>query len=501
MDAAVRRILHAIDQQERIVLFGDYDVDGVTSLALLADLLRAYGSVPALFLPHRLEEGYGLSSEALARCVRQDDPQLLIAVDCGTSSVLEIAQLRAQKIDVIVVDHHEPQDELPDSILVNPKVAGAEFSYLCSAGLTFKLCHALLKTRRIDFELKDALDLVALGTVADIVPLQDDNRTMVKTGARVLARSKRPGLVKLIEAAGVKAPIMPEDIGFRLGPRLNAAGRLATAEKALQLLLTPDPLEAATLAKDLDQQNRARQEVERRIVQEAEAEISECFDPTRDAAIILGRRGWHPGVLGIVASRITRRYHRPTFIIGFEEDGSGKGSGRSIEGFNLVAALKECATDLEKFGGHEMAAGISLSETNFAAFREHFLAVARAALDDDALAPKLHLDGLLCLTEIDYQLLHWHEMLQPFGTGNRQPLFVSSGVEPAAPPRVVGERHLAMRLKQGNWQQRAIYFDGGATELPPPPWDVAYRIRADEYEGETRIQLQVHDIRAAGDFA
>ncbi len=495
---AVERIFHAIDGKEQVVLFGDYDVDGVTSLALLSEMLRAYGCRAGLFLPHRIDEGYGLSGDGIERCLRQHQPQLLIAVDCGTSSLGEIASLRGKGIDVIVLDHHEPKTELPDCLLVNPK-ASAESSlrYLCSAGVTFKLCHALLKRRRVDFDLKAALDLVALGTVADIVPLRGDNRVLVKSGAAALARSRRQGIVKLMAAAGVKPPIMPEDIGFRLGPRLNAAGRLDTAEKALRLLLTNDPLEAEELALELEAQNRQRQEVEKRIVSEAEEKLANEFHPATDAAIVLGARGWHPGVLGIVASRLSKKYYRPTIIVGFDDTGAGKGSGRSIDGCSLVAALRECSGTLDKFGGHEMAAGVALREEKMPEFRERFLAATRAQLSEDALTPRLLLDAELALRDVSFDLLHWHEMLQPFGNENPQPLFVSRAVEPASAPRMFGDRHLGLKLKQNNWHQRAIFFDSAAEPLPAPPWDVAYRIRSDVYEGETRIQLQVQALRSA----
>ena len=500
MQDAVERIFHAIDQRERIVLFGDYDVDGVTSLALLSEILRAYGSEAALFLPLRIEEGYGLSAEGVARCLRQHNPQLLIAIDCGTSSSVEIASLRTTGVDVIVLDHHEPKTELPECLLVNPKTTNSGFEYLCSVGLTFKLCHALLKTRRIDFDLKTVLDLVALGTVADIVPLQGDNRVFVKSGSAVIASSRRVGIMKLIEVAGVKPPVMPDDIGYRLGPRLNAAGRLATAEKALRLLLTDNPIEAAELARELDDQNRERQEVEKQILQQAEEELAKNFDPSRDAGIVLGARDWHPGVLGIVASRISRKYYRPTIIIGFDESGAGKGSGRSIEGCSIVHALTECDGVLEKFGGHEMAAGVSLREENLSRFREQFLEAAARQLSDDALAPRLHLDAEIGLAEINFDLLRWHEMLQPFGNGNPQPIFVCSAVEAARPPRVVGERHLDLRLKKQNAIRRAIFFDSAAAPLPPAPWDVAFRLHPNIYEGETRIDLHVRALRPAASF-
>ncbi len=453
MHDAVERIFRAIDQRQRVVLFGDYDVDGVTSLALLSEVLRAFGNEPALFLPLRIEEGYGLSAEGVARCLRQHNPELLIAIDCGTSSLAEIDSIKRAGVDVIVLDHHEPKSELPDCLLVNPKITNSGFDYLCSVGLTFKLCHALLKRRRIDFDLKTALDLVALGTVADIVPLHGDNRVFVRSGSTMIERSRRPGIAKLMEVAGVKQAVMPDDIGFR--------------------------------------------QVEKQILQQAEEELVKNFDASRDAGIVLGARGWHPGVLGIVASRISKKYYRPTIIVGFDESGAGKGSGRSIEGCSMVRALGECSGALEKFGGHEMAAGVSLREENLPKFRRQFLDAVRGQLSDEGLAPRLHLDAEIALAEINFDLLHWHEMLQPFGNGNPQPIFVSSAVEAARPPRLVGERHLELRLKQRNWHQRAIFFDGATSELPPAPWDVAFHIHTNVYEGETRIDLHVKALRSA----
>jgi single-stranded-DNA-specific exonuclease len=498
MAAAVERIVQAIDRRERIVLFGDYDVDGVTSLALLAGLLRSYGVTPELFLPLRMEEGYGLSPESIARCCEQHQPQLLIAVDCGTSSLAEIAALKDRGIDVIVLDHHEPKSALPDCVaVVNPKAAAdCAFDYLCSVGIVFKLCHALLKTRPAStFDLKANLDLVALGTVADIVPLEKENRIFVQRGMRELGNSKRPGLRKLMEIAAVRLPIAAEDIGFRLGPRLNAAGRLATAEKALRLLLTSDEKEAEELAALLDAQNRDRQAVERKICDEAEQLLEKDFDPARDAAIVLGSRDWHPGVLGIVASRLARKYHRPTILVAFDATGLGKGSGRSIEGLSLVKALEHCAAHLEKFGGHEMAAGLAVREENFPAFADAFRNAARELLSEEDLQPRLHLDHELTFSQLTGDLLRWHQALEPFGSGNRQPVFFARAVEPAVEPRVLKEKHLALRLRQQNHFRRAIFFDSALTPLPTPPWDIAFRVNADEYEGETRLQIQVEALR------
>jgi single-stranded-DNA-specific exonuclease len=499
MRVAVSRILEALNRRERIVLFGDYDVDGVTSLTLLAEMLRAYGSAPELFLPLRMEEGYGLSPESVERCFGQYRPQLLIAIDCGTSSVKEVADLQKRGVDVIVLDHHEPKSALPDCIaIVNPKTTDSGFEYLCSVGIVFKLCHALLKTRPLpEFDLKSKLELVALGTVADIVPLRGENRVLVHRGAIEIAQTSRVGLRKLMQVAGVRPPILPEDIGYRLGPRLNAAGRLSTAEKSLRLLLTHEDGEATMLAAELDRQNRERQEVEKQIFDLAIEKIEDRLDAARDAAIVVGARGWHPGVLGIVASRIARRYHRPTIVIGFDENGIGKGSGRSIEGLNLVEALSCCAERLHKFGGHEMAAGLALHEENFDLFAEEFGKTARELLTEEALQPCVRLDHELAFTEINIDFLRWHEMLQPFGSGNPQPLFLAREVEPIAPARVVNEKHLIFRLRQGDRHRRAVFFDGVTIPLPPTPWDVAFRISADEYEGETLVAMQIEAMRHA----
>jgi single-stranded-DNA-specific exonuclease len=499
MRAAVSRILEALDRRERIVLFGDYDVDGVTSLTLLEEGLRAYGRAPELFLPLRMEEGYGLSPESVERCLGQYRPQLLIAIDCGTSSVTEIADLRKRGVDVIVLDHHEPKAALPDCIaIVNPKTTDSGFDYLCSVGIVFKLCHALLKTAPLpEFDLKSRLDLVALGTVADIVPLRAENRVLVQRGAIEIGQTSRIGLRKLMQLAGVRPPILPEDIGYRLGPRLNAAGRLSTAEKSLRLLLSDDDGEATMLAAELDRQNRERQEVEKQIFDSAIEKIEGRLDVARDAAIVIGAPGWHQGVLGIVASRIARRYHRPTIVIGFDENGIGKGSGRSIEGLNLVEALSCCAERLDKFGGHEMAAGLALHEENFDLFAEAFRKAAREVLSEDALQPCVRLDHELAFTEIDIDFLRWHEMLQPFGNGNPQPLFLAREVEPVALPRVVNEKHLIFRLRQGNRHRRAVFFDGVTNPLPPTPWDIAFRICADEYDGETLVAMQIEAVRQA----
>jgi single-stranded-DNA-specific exonuclease len=398
---------------------------------------------------------------------------------------------------VIVLDHHEPKSDLPDCVaIVNPKIdPQSPFHYLCSAGIVFKLCHALLKRRPIEFDLKSKLDLVALGIVADIVPLQGENRTFVQRGAIEIARSPRPGLKRLIAVSGVRAPISPEHIGFRLGPRLNASGRLSNAQKSLQLLLTQDEAEAASLADFLESQNRERRDIEKQVFLAAEEQIGRDFDPLRDAAIVVAANGWHPGVLGIVASRISRKYHRPTIVIGFEANGIGKASGRSIEGLNLIEALQCCSGTLQKFGGHEMAAGLTMQAKDVDRFSEAFRWAARELLSDEDLQPCLRLDHELMFSDLNGDFLQWHEMLQPFGNGNPAPLFFAREVEPVAPPRVVNEKHRILRLRQGNYHRRAVYFDSADVLLPPSPWDIAFRIRADEYESETVLGIQIQAVR------
>lgn len=498
MNAAVDRLLAAVDRGERIVLYGDYDVDGVTSVALFTRVLRAYGADPKTFLPLRMEEGYGLSREGVARCLETLRPQLLVAVDCGTSSVDEIASLREAGVDVLVFDHHEPKGTLPACVaLVNPKLGGG-MEYLCSVGIVFKAAHAMLKRRPLpDFRLRDCLDLVALGTVADLVPLAGENRTLVKAGLVQLAQTQWPGLHALMEVATVRAPLTPGDVGFKLGPRMNAAGRLSTAESALELLLTADPARARQLALSLDAQNRDRRAVEDSVTKAAEAQLEEWFQPGRDAAIVVGAMGWHPGVVGIVASRIMKRHHRPALVIGFGEDGVGKGSGRSIRGLCMVTALTECGEHLVRYGGHEMAAGLTLQHSSFEAFREAFRACAGRHLSSDHLQPRLHLDAELTLAEVCEELLGQHGSLQPFGMGNPQPLFFSRGITPGAEPRIMKEKHLSLVLRQNRTECRAVWWNAAAHPLPAPPWDVAFELERNEYQGRVTAQLQVRAIRTA----
>jgi single-stranded-DNA-specific exonuclease len=381
--------------------------------------------------------------------------------------------------------------------LVNPKL-GDSFHYLCSAGIVFKACHALLKARPASgVDLREYLDIVALGTVADIVPLIGENRILVQRGLLQLEKSRWAGVRALIESAGIAPPFTPQDVGFRLGPRINAAGRLASAEQALELMLTGDHTRAQELATALSAQNRERQEVEKAIHLEAAAIVEREFSPEH-AAIIVGGDGWHPGVLGIVASRLSKAHHRATFVIGFDETGLGKGSGRSIEGLSMVKALSACAASLVKFGGHEMAAGLTIRRENFSEFRQSFLREARALLTDEQLRPRLYLDAEVRLAELNLDFLRQHDALQPFGIGNAQPLFLARNVR-SAETRILKEKHYRFMLTQdgGGQARQAIYFGGAERELPPPPWDAAFQVMRNEYNGRVTLQLQIQALRSA----
>jgi len=498
MEAAVERLLRAIDQRERIVLYGDYDVDGVTSLALFRRVLQAFGAAVECFLPMRMDEGYGLSAEGIARCVSTLRPNLLLAIDCGTSSAAEIASLQAEGVEVIVFDHHSPKCELPACTLVNPKL-GSEGNYLCSVGIMFKAAHALLKRRPLpELDLREYLDYVALGTVADLVPLAAENRIFVKRGLAQIAQSRWPGVRALLEVSAAKPPLTPVDIGFKLGPRMNAAGRLGTAADALELLLTEDPRRAAALAASLDAQNRERRAVEDGVLTEAEALLAQEFVPERDPIIVTGAAGWHSGVVGIVASRLMKRHHRPTLVVAFDEQGLGKGSGRSVTGFSLVQALAACGEWLEKHGGHDMAAGFTVEHSRFEGFRQALLEYGRKTISAELLRRRIVLDGELQLREVSLPLLQLHDQLQPFGISNLQPVFFARGVTLSMEPKVMKEKHLSLRLRQGRDEARAVWFGAAQEELPPPPWDVAFTIERNEYQGYVNAQMEIRAVRAAG---
>ena len=498
--AAVQRILEAVDGNQSVVLYGDYDVDGVSSITLLIAILSALGLEPRPFLPTRLEEGYGLSVKGIANSFDGDPPDLLIAADCGTNSREEARLLREMGIDLIILDHHEPAaDGVAECVaLVNPKL-GRDFHYLCTAGVVFKIAHALMKTRPLtDFDLKNYLDIVALGTIADIVPLEGENRLFARRGLAQLDRTIHPGLAALKAVAGVTSPARTHDVGFKLGPRLNASGRLDTAVASLDLLLCQDPARARVLAEALDQQNRDRQELELATREEAERIIHQLTPGQRSHAIVVGARGWHPGVVGIVASRISKQYHRPTFIVGIDENGLGKGSGRSIPGISLVQALESCRDLIESGGGHEMAAGVSVKEENLDAFREALIRSVIEQAEHDTLVPKLPIDAEISLAELSLDLLDSYELLRPFGQGNPQPLFMATGVRSVGDPKVIKERHLKFRFEQNGVEQEGIFFNAAELELPKPPWDIAFTIDKNEFRGRTQVNMVLQALRKSG---
>lgn len=499
MNLAVERILRAVDAGQKVALYGDYDVDGVTSMALMHLTLKAYGLKTHLFLPSRMEEGYGLSMDGFSRLFEEfGKPDLLIALDCGTTSIKELAWLQEQGVDCVIVDHHElsPFGRPPCVALVNPKL-GKDYHYFCTAGLVFKVAHALLKTRRVDFDLKEALDLVALGTVADLVPLVDENRLLVRRGLEALAQTERIGLRALKEIAGVDGFIQTHHVGFRLGPRLNAAGRLDTASTALQLLLAENALEAGEYAALLESHNRDRQAVEMEVFNEAEQQLLALGNLESVPAIVLGSRKWHPGVVGIVASRISRLVHRPTILFSFDENGMGKGSGRSIPGFSLVEAIEYCRAHIVRGGGHAMAAGVSVIEEKLEVFRHHFSEAARLALSEEALTPVLELDAEVRLRDLSLEFLRNFRLMEPFGQKNPEPVFLCRRVMPRLPGRLMKEKHLRIMLTQDGASMEARWFNAPLKDLPQPPWDVAMRVQRNFWRGEEQWQLTLDAVKTS----
>jgi single-stranded-DNA-specific exonuclease len=500
MREAVTRILAAVDRGEHVCIYGDYDVDGVTSIAVMRRMLHAYGMEPRHFIPLRSSEGYGLSKAALERCMREGPkPDLLIAVDCGTVSLDEIAGLRADGVDVIVVDHHEPsQRGRPDVVaLVNPKCGGGP-AYLCAAGVCFKLAHAMLKERPTpNFDLKELLELVAVATIADIVPMIGENRLLVRHGLKRLPQTLNPGLQALQEVSGMNGKATSMDVGFRIGPRLNAAGRMDVPEDALATLLTDCKRLARDLAEKLDDYNKRRQTHEGQIRREAMEMLAATFDPARDPVIVLGSRTWHPGVVGIVASRLMRQFHKPTFIIAIDAEGVGKGSGRSIDGVSLVQAINACRHHLLAGGGHDMAAGLSIAEDKMDAFRQDFAAYVLGATEPEQRQPKLRVDAEITFDQLSLEFLTDYELLQPFGNGNPQPIFMARGVNLSRPPVHMKNQHLRLHLRQGYAEQDAVFFGGGEVALPDPPWDIAFTIDRNTFRGRTSLQIIIQDVRAS----
>ena len=500
MDLAVERVLLAVDAGEEVCIYGDYDVDGVSSIAVLSSVLQAYGLSPSCFVPHRSNEGYGLSDGGVARCLRENPTvSLLISVDCGTVSNDAIDGLAKKGVETVVVDHHEMGTVgRPNCVaLVNPKSVGDKREYLCASGVVFKLAHALLKHRPLPgFDLKQVLDLVAVATISDIVPLVDENRLLVRHGLRLLEKTHRPGLQALLKLTGVMGRLSSADIGFRIGPRLNAAGRMDQPEQALAVLTTESQSEAMQLADDLEEFNRVRQQLDQKIFAEAQSLMQENEDLP---VIVVGSRGWHAGVVGIVASRLMRMFHKPTFVISIDEDGIGKGSGRSIEGVSLVEAIGVARDLLVAGGGHHMAAGLSIEEAMIDDFRKRFVEFYNETSVGKDLSPKVYIDAEVELADLSLDFLQSYELLQPFGSGNAQPVFMARKVWLTEPPRRLKNNHLRLFLRQGYEERDAIFFGGGASDLPDPPWDVTFTVDRNVFRGRVSVQISIQHVRAASD--
>jgi single-stranded-DNA-specific exonuclease len=411
-----------------------------------------------------------------------------------------VAWLRARGIDVVIIDHHALPLELPAAhALVNPQRDGeGRLDYLASVGLVFKVCHGLLKLAgegNAKIDLRDYLDLVAVGTVADIVPLVDENRVLVRRGLRQLEHTLWPGLRALISVSQVSFPVTAQDVGFRLGPRLNASGRLGDAMRSLRLLQTDNQAEAIAIASELNRNNRERQSVEMATFLQAEAQLQETFDPARDWGIVLSGQGWHWGVIGIVASRLQKRYHRPTVIIGLNEEGMGKGSGRSIDGISLVKALQASAELLELYGGHDMAAGLNIRADRVEAFRQMFNQHVRGQAGDDVFQATLALSGMLSLPEVSDQLFRKFEELAPFGRMNPEPVFLFEAITFTRPPQLFGKNHVKLFVRGEQGEIEAVGFGLGQHDWSKAPGRLAGTLDWDDYRN--RVQLRIADWQVA----
>ena len=502
---AIDRLFLARERNEPLVIFGDYDVDGVTSTAILTEVFTTLGWQCSQYLPHRRDEGYGLSQAGVENCLARHPTSLLLAVDCGSTAVDPIGWLNSRGVDVLVLDHHQLSDPLPPALaLVNPlRSPDAAIAPFCSAGLAFKLAHALIKHGRelglVGFDtynLKPLLDLVALGTIADLVPLIGENRILVHAGLERLDSTSRVGLQALKRVSRTRSPMGVYEVGFQLGPRLNAAGRLETAEDALRLLLCDRESEAQSLAEVLDLQNRERQEVEKRIAQEAGERVRNRFDPERDLVIVEGDASWHIGVVGIVASRVLREFQRPTLILG--GDGTlWRGSGRSISGFDLAGALRDCSDLLEKHGGHAMAAGLSIDPARLEAFRLRINGLARERLRPEHLQPEVRIDASIPLRSLSLPMVADLRRLEPFGMGNPVVQLAVRGLSHARPPQRLKEQHWKFWVTDGGTPVETVWWGAGDRPVPEGRFDLAVIPEAGDYGGRRFLQLRLIDWKTS----
>ncbi len=496
MQQAVGLIKKSIEHKDKMLIFSDYDVDGVTALTLLKTTLSEMGGETVHYIPNRIKEGYGLNP-AILNLVKEKNIRLLITADCGTNSHELIGEFRKNGIQVIVTDHHEPQeDAVTDSaaVVINPKLKSSKYTYrdLAGVGVAYKLCQAL--TGRV---LKDELDIVSLGTVADCVPLTGENRVLVKEGLDSLARTKRVGLKALMEVSRLRnKKITPEFISFILGPRINATGRMNTAEISLDLLMSRHVEEAEQLARTIEDCNRQRQKVENNILEEARSLIDREVNFKDHKIVVVAKEGWHPGVLGIVAAKLVDRFYRPTILISLDEQ-LCRGSGRSIKNFHLFEGVEQCSELLSSFGGHQHAVGMVISRDNIDVFRDRINKVAHEKLIFEDLLPSYDIDMELSLDELNDDLIRELEALEPFGSGNPEPLFFSRGLRLKGEPRLLGRETIKFWVSDGRRTFPAIGFglagmnqslqDAGA-------FDMVYKLRIDSWNGEESLILEIKDI-------
>lgn len=496
MRSAVDIIRQSVKNKEKIMIFGDYDADGVTSVALLKNTLSKMGCPASHYLPHRINEGYGLSKN-IASIAAQNNIKLLITVDCGTSSNEQINDLRRQGVNVIVTDHHEPAQDCGDfsaSALINPKVKESGYPYqdLAGVGVAYKLCQALRGDRLID-----DLDLVSLGTIADVAPLTEENRIIAKFGLEQFSRTQKAGLKSLIETSRINnRKLNASFVSFILGPRINAGGRVASAETALKLLISEEKNEADELAKLIETYNRQRQKIESGIMEEAVCLIEKEVNFKYHRIIVIANEGWHQGVLGIIASKIADRFYRPTIIISLSE-GLCKGSGRSIKNFHLFHALKECGAFLDNFGGHSHAVGLNIKRDNVDGFKARINEFAFEKLRLEDLLPVIEADMRLKLSDITEELINELDVLEPFGTANPEPLFYTSGLKLRAAPKILAKDTLKFWITDGTATCQAIGF-GMAAEydrmVNSDFFGLVYTPRIDSWQGNSGIILEVKDL-------
>lgn len=505
IDAAVARLARAIRDGETILVHGDYDVDGICATALCVRSLRAMGARAEPFVPHRVTDGYDLSAAGVAAAARIG-AGLILTCDCGITAHEPIRAARNSGIDVVVTDHHTPGSELPASAaaVVNPNRTDCDYPnpWLCGTGVAYKVCCALAASIGYPVEqLARHLDLVALATVADLVPLRGENRALVRWGLRVLQQTGNRGLRALLRVTGLeqRAEISAGQVGFILAPRLNAVGRMADATDGVRLLLTEDPVEADAIARSLEEENQLRRRVDGATLREALQQLEQHYDPDRDWGVVLASERWHPGVIGIVASRVVEHIYRPTVMV-TTAGGEGKGSGRSIAGFHLYEAIHECAAHLHRFGGHRAAAGCSLAPDQVEGFRTAFNAAARRRLTAEAVVPRVRIDLELSLAEADHALLNAFRHLGPHGMENPAPVLAVRGVTWADPPRVVGRDHLKGTLAAGDHRLDAIGFGMADRRHAVPaagsPFDVALRLEENTWRGQRQLQARLIDIRS-----